>query len=97
LQIRLDLLFAMDILPNDFLCLGRSKMDPDATTENFRRTIEPQSFVCSDLLYRSNKISVADSDDAEPGISELRMFLKRVVAIPALAYKAPRENLRAYA
>ena len=57
-------------------------MDPDATTENFRRTIEPQSFVCSDLLYRSNKISVADSADPQHGMKKLWMLLRRVVAGP---------------
>jgi hypothetical protein len=57
-------------------------MDPDATTENFRRTIEPQSFVCSDLLYRSNKISVADSADPQPGMRKLWMLLRRIAADP---------------
>ena len=44
-----------------------------------------------------NKLVIGRIADAKPGMSELWMPLGRVVANPALAYKAPRENLRAYA
>ena len=49
---------------------------------NFCRITEPKPFGCGDLLYGSNKISVPDSADAEPGMSERLMPLRRVVSNP---------------